>query len=196
MDSRIVLRMSLLLAVALGVAGCGSDSDIDPNESARTRSIREKVEADLEADRLKRYAPRIAHATESAAAAPSAARLTVVEGAADAEAAEASNETPFEIGQKLYAANCSSCHGATGASDGPLGATLVPKPAQHNDGSYMNGLSNDYVFKVIKEGGAAVGKSGMMAPWGTSLSDDKIWGLVEFVRSLAKPPYEGPAVES
>ncbi len=192
MDSRIVLRMGLLLIVALGVTGCGSDSDIDPNESARTRSIREKVEADMEEDRLKRFAPRIAHATASAAAAPSAALITVVEGAA--EIVEVSSATPFEVGEKLYAANCSSCHGAAGGSDGALAASLVPKPSMHNDGGYMNALSNDHIFKVIKEGGAAVGKSNMMAPWGTSLSDDKIWGLVEFVRSLANPAYEGPSV--
>lgn len=195
MDSRIIVRMSLLLIATLGVAGCGSDSEIDPNESERTRSIREKVQADLEADRLKRFAPRIAHATEGAAAAPSAARLTVVENAPGAEVVvEVSNATPFEVGEKLYAGNCASCHGATGGSDGPIASSLVPKPSQHNDGVYMNALSNDYIFKVIKEGGAAVGKSGMMAPWGTSLSDDEIWGLVEFVRSLATPAYEGPSV--
>ena len=192
MDSRIVLRMSLGIALALGVVSCGSDGELDPNESARTRSIREKVQADMEADRLKRFAPRIAHATESAAASPSAARITVVEGAVEA-VAEVSNATPFEIGEKLYGSNCSSCHGASGGSDGPLAATLVPKPSQHNDGEYMNVLSNDYLFKVIKEGGASVGKSGMMAPWGTSLSDDEIWGLVEFVRSLATPAYEAPS---
>ncbi|MFK7897059.1 MAG: cytochrome c [Myxococcota bacterium] len=199
MDSRIVLRMGLLFVLALGVAGCGSDSEIDPNESARTREIRDKVRADLEADRLKRLAPRIAHATESAASSATAALITevaAVDGAENAaEAADAmSDATPLEIGEKLYAANCSSCHGVAGGSDGPIAATLVPKPSQHNDGGYMNALSNDYIFQVINEGGAAVGKSAMMAPWGTSLSDDEMWGLVAFVRSLASPPYEGPEI--
>lgn len=196
MDSRIVLKMGLLFVLALGVAGCGSDSEIDPNESERTRAIRDKVRADMEEDRLKRLAPRIAHATESAASSATAALITVVEGgdeAADADA-EVSNLTPMEIGEELYAANCSSCHGVAGGSDGPLAATLQPKPSQHNDGGYMNALSNDYIFKVINEGGAAVGKSAMMAPWGTSLSEDEMWGLVAFVRSLANPPYEGPGI--
>jgi mono/diheme cytochrome c family protein len=55
----------------------------------------------------------------------------------------------------------------------------------------MNALSNEHLFKVIKEGGPAVGKSPLMAPWGGTLSDEQIWDVVAFVRSLAQPPYEG-----
>jgi mono/diheme cytochrome c family protein len=56
----------------------------------------------------------------------------------------------------------------------------------------MNALSNEHLFKVIKEGGAAVGKSPLMAPWGGALSDDQIRDVVAYVRSLAHPPYTGP----
>jgi mono/diheme cytochrome c family protein len=55
----------------------------------------------------------------------------------------------------------------------------------------MNALSNEHLFKVIKEGGQAVGKSPLMAPWGGTLTDAQIWDVVAFVRSLAKPPYPG-----
>ena len=56
----------------------------------------------------------------------------------------------------------------------------------------MNALSNEHLFKVIKQGGAAVGKSPMMAPWGGSLKDEQIRDVIAFVRSLADPPYDGP----
>ena len=94
-------------------------------------------------------------------------------------------------GATLYAANCASCHGPRGDGDGPVAAALVPKPAKHHDGAYMNALTNEHLFKVIKEGGPAVGKSPMMAPWGGVLSDAQIWDVVAFVRSLADPPYTG-----
>ena len=94
-------------------------------------------------------------------------------------------------GAALYATNCSTCHGPGGDGDGPAAAALVPKPAKHSDGAYMNALTNEHLFKVIKEGGAAVGKSPLMAPWGGTLNDAQIWDLVAFVRSLAKPPYTG-----
>jgi len=95
-------------------------------------------------------------------------------------------------GAAHYQTLCSSCHGPRGAGDGPAGQGLDPRPARHDDGAYMNALSNEHLFKVIKEGGAAVGKSPLMAPWGGALSDDQIRDVVAFVRSLADPPYSGP----
>ena len=94
-------------------------------------------------------------------------------------------------GAALYAANCASCHGPRGDGDGPVAVALVPKPAKHHDGTYMNVLTNEHLFKVIKEGGPSVGKSPLMAPWGGMLSDAQIWDVVAFVRSLADPPYSG-----
>ena len=82
-----------------------------------------------------------------------------------------------------------------GQGDGPLSAGLQPQPAKHADGSYMNTRSNDYIYKVISEGGASVGKSAMMAPWGTSLSENEITSVVGFIRTLAEPAYEGDLPE-
>jgi mono/diheme cytochrome c family protein len=95
-------------------------------------------------------------------------------------------------GATHYQTLCASCHGPRGAGDGPAGQALDPRPAHHDDGPYMNALSNEHLFRVIKEGGAAVGKSPMMAPWGGALSDDQIRDVVAFIRTLADPPYTGP----
>lgn len=89
-------------------------------------------------------------------------------------------------GAPLYATYCSSCHGATGAGDGPVSAGLNPKPAAHTDAAYMGALSDEHIFKVTKEGGPSVGKSPLMAPWGGTLSDAQIHDLVAFVRTLAQ----------
>ena len=43
---------------------------------------------------------------------------------------------------------------------------------------------------MISEGGAAVGKSPLMAPWGGTLNDEQIEDVVAFIRSLADPPYQ------
>jgi mono/diheme cytochrome c family protein len=116
--------------------------------------------------------------------------------AAPAAAAPGAAHTPGSAdparGAAIYAQSCTNCHGPRGAGDGPLAASLDPKPAHHNDGAYMNALSNEHLFKVVKEGGASVGKSPLMAPWGGMLSDAQIWDVVAFVRTLASPPYTGP----
>lgn len=119
------------------------------------------------------------------AAAPAPAPATAAAAPASGGSADAARGGP------LYATNCSSCHGPKGEGDGPVGLALVPKPAKHSDGAYMNPIPNEQLFKTIKEGGAAVGKSPMMAPWGGVLTDAQIWDVVAFVRSLATPPYPG-----
>jgi protein SCO1/2 len=92
-------------------------------------------------------------------------------------------------GQSDYALYCASCHGPGGDGDGPMAGSLKPKPAKHSNGEYMNPLTDEYLFQVVHEGGASVGKSPMMAGWGGTLSDEQVLGLVAFMRSLAEPPY-------
>jgi mono/diheme cytochrome c family protein len=119
--------------------------------------------------------------------------------AAPAEGAAVGAGSPFaciagnaEAGKAKYATLCASCHGATGAGDGVASAGLNPKPAHHNDGNYMNPLSNEHLVKVISEGGPAVGKSAGMAPWGAALGTQGVLDVVAFVRTLANPPYACP----
>jgi mono/diheme cytochrome c family protein len=95
-------------------------------------------------------------------------------------------------GAVQYQTLCASCHGPRGAGDGPAGQALTPRPAHHNDGAYMNALTNEHLFQVIKEGGASVGKSPAMAPWGGALSDAQIRDVIAYIRTLADPPYTGP----
>jgi mono/diheme cytochrome c family protein len=132
------------------------------------------------------------------AAAPEApsAPAPPVGGAPTAGSAAAPTAAPSPAdparGKPLYAMYCASCHGVHGDGDGPVAASLNPKPARHSDGRYMNGLSNGHLFQVIKNGGASVGKSPLMAPWGGTLDDAQIRDVIAYVRTLAKPPYEGP----
>jgi len=106
-----------------------------------------------------------------------------------APAEGAAVEADPAAGKADYQIFCASCHGPTGDGDGPVAQALDPKPAKHSDGNYMNPLEDEYLFQVIKFGGASVGKSPMMAPVGGSLSDQQIRNVIAFIRSLADPPY-------
>ena len=110
--------------------------------------------------------------------------------AADTMAAATPGD-PVARGTAHYKMLCATCHGEDGCSPGPGAAGLDPQPAKHCDGNYMNKLTDEHLFKVIKEGGASVGKSPLMAPWGGTLTDDQIRDVVAFLRSIAKPPYKG-----
>jgi mono/diheme cytochrome c family protein len=95
-----------------------------------------------------------------------------------------------DAGKQLYQQRCTPCHGPDGKANTPTAQALNPKPRDHTDGTYMNQLSNDQLFKVIKQGGTAVGKSPIMPPQ-TDLNDKQIQDIIVFVRSLAVPPYKG-----
>ena len=49
----------------------------------------------------------------------------------------------------------------------------------------MGSLSDEYLYQVISKGGASVGKSPLMAPWGAVLSDEQIRDVLAFVRLLS-----------
>lgn len=83
-------------------------------------------------------------------------------------------------GKAKYDLFCVACHGATGKGDGPAGAALNPKPADFA----ATKLADADLFKIIKEGGAAVGRSAMMISWKASLTDDDINNVIAYIRAL------------
>lgn len=97
-----------------------------------------------------------------------------------------------KAGKAKYDANCVGCHGATGKGDGAAAAALNPKPQDHTDGKIMNVLTDKYLFDIIKGGGKAVQKAPIMPAASKKLSDQDIWDMVAYIRSLANPPYKPP----
>ena len=130
---------------------------------------------------------------------PSEAPATMQPAPAPASAVPSTPSAPpvpgdASRGAAAYASYCASCHGLRGDGDGPVAAALDPRPAKHSDGAYMNSLSDEHLFRIIKEGGPAAGKSPLMAAWGGSLSDAQIRDAVAYIRSLADQPYiAGPS---
>jgi mono/diheme cytochrome c family protein len=88
-------------------------------------------------------------------------------------------------GKVIYGQFCAVCHGAAGKGDGPTAATLFPKPADHTDPARMKELSDEQIYRTIDGGGAAVGKSPLMPPWGGALNPQDIKDVLAYVRSLS-----------
>ncbi len=88
-------------------------------------------------------------------------------------------------GQTDYRTYCAPCHGMLGQGDGPLAGMLTPRPARHDDLAFMGAQSDQYLFRLLKDGGPALGKSALMGAWGRILSEQRIRDLVGFVRTLS-----------
>jgi len=85
-----------------------------------------------------------------------------------------------------YKDSCADCHGASGKGDGPKAAKLKTKAADYTNCAEMKKLDDDYMFKIIKNGGESLGKPKDMADFGKAYDDDEIKGLVAYVRSFCK----------
>jgi len=94
-------------------------------------------------------------------------------------------------GHKIFSRYCTPCHGETGAGNGYNASNLDPSPRDltDSDEEYMVKLDNDEIFEVLKLGGYGVDLSGGMPVWGKVFSEEELWSLVAYVRTLH--PNEG-----
>jgi mono/diheme cytochrome c family protein len=96
-------------------------------------------------------------------------------------------------GKRIFYEKCVWCH-ADSTPAGPSNrSNLNPAPPLINDGATLNPLSDAYLENVITLGGAAMGKSAIMPPWGRTLTQEDIRALVAYIRAVAQPPYQRPA---
>ncbi len=60
--------------------------------------------------------------------------------------------TAAEMGKKVYANACASCHGLKGDGNGPVGANLNPKPRNLVNDKFKNGDKPQQVLASITKG--------------------------------------------
>ena len=90
----------------------------------------------------------------------------------------------IEAGEELFATYCATCHGESGAGDGPAAAGLDPKPADLGDGMMMRELRDGYLFWRITKGGTMEPFNSAMPAWEEGLTEEQRWQLVTFIHSL------------
>jgi len=95
-------------------------------------------------------------------------------------------------GKRVFYQYCVWCH-ADATPAGPSNrSNLNPTPPLANDGAVFNSLGDDFMRNIITLGGSAVGKSGLMPPWGKTLRPDDIDAVIAFYRAIAQPAYQVP----
>lgn len=86
-------------------------------------------------------------------------------------------------GKSWYSrAGCEACHGKRGDGNGPAGAALNPKPP--NFCGPTKHPTDHLKFKMIAEGGARMGHSSLMPPYGSVLDQEAISNIVAYIHSL------------
>lgn len=92
----------------------------------------------------------------------------------------------LQAGKELYLREakpmaCAMCHGKKGEGKGPVSGNMVPPARDFSCGAMMREISDGQLFWITKNGSPG---TGMIAY--PELSDDEIWRLVHYIRSLAK----------
>jgi mono/diheme cytochrome c family protein len=90
--------------------------------------------------------------------------------------------TNLNEGKSLFAANCASCHGDTGAGNGPAAGALAPSPTNF----HLKKPTEERAWEVLENGVPGTA----MPPWRSQLNTDQRHALVVFVRSLYGTPQE------
>lgn len=137
---------------------------------------------------------KVVGATASTAAAPDATTATArpATTAADVPATALVNPvaaTPASIasGKRAYDTLCASCHGnlAQGATNAGISISIIEEgrgtqPPDLIDAQADHGSTDGEVFTVIKRGLPPT----MMPGFGSQLSDEEIWSMVNYLRTL------------
>ena len=86
-------------------------------------------------------------------------------------------------GKGLFRKYCRECHGPKGDGNSDMVDFLSTPPADLTDDEWQHGSTDGEIFVVIRDG-----VSEDMEPWDERLSEEEIWHLVNFLKTLSAKP--------
>jgi len=89
----------------------------------------------------------------------------------------------LEIGRRIYAKDCASCHGASGRADTEAAKVLKPAPSSLSDPIRLARLDDGRLYLAIFRGRPGTAMGG----WREILDPAEIIDLMRYVRTLAAP---------
>ena len=106
------------------------------------------------------------------------------------DAKKLKNPTPatpqsVQAGQMIFQKSCSVCHGPMGKGDGAIVPSLKPeatRPPDLTDATWGHGSTDGEIFVTIRDG---IGPKFEMKGQKGKLTDQEIWNVLNYVRSLA-----------
>ena len=92
--------------------------------------------------------------------------------------------------KKMFGYDCAMCHGSSGDGKGDMVESMKLTMKDWREPASLSALSDGEMFEIITKG------KGKMTGEGDRLPADKVWQMVNYVRSLAKKGGAPPADES
>ena len=92
--------------------------------------------------------------------------------------------------KKMFGYDCAMCHGAAGDGKGDMVESMKLTVKDWRDPQSLAGMTDGELYEVITKG------RGKMTGEGDRLPPDKVWNMVNYVRSLAKKGEGAKAAEA
>ncbi len=89
-------------------------------------------------------------------------------------------------GEALYREKCVLCHGGQGEGWDWTKKVVQPPVPVPDLAQVVPGRDDDYLFAIVRDGGEAVGRTRFMPAFGFQLSDQEVWDLVAYLRTLRR----------
>ena len=89
--------------------------------------------------------------------------------------------------KKVFGYDCAMCHGEHGDGKGDLVGSMGLKMKDWNDPSALAGITDGEMFDIIAKG------KGKMVGEGDRVPPEKIWQLVDYVKTFSKKGAQKPA---
>lgn len=154
------LRLAILLALSLFLAGCTLAGDITPPPGLATAQAGEPLPATT--------------------AAPAATDATSAPVATQPSAVTAPTGVDPARGQPIWLEKCAPCHGTTGQSDGAMVSNLPSPPPQLGDPAVARDARPADWYDVV-----TTGRMDKLMPAFASLSDADRWNVVAYALTLS-----------
>ena len=100
--------------------------------------------------------------------------------------AVAAPESPGNVvaGRALFVRRCAMCHGEKADGQSKLAPMLNPRPAN----LLASKLDSTARNRIVRSGGAAVGRSPVMPNWTAELTETELRDVIAYVASIAPSP--------
>lgn len=102
-----------------------------------------------------------------------------------------------KLGKEVSDRYCRACHDPESTPErvSNLDNLAPPLPHQFTDGNTLNNMSDSDLLKIIADGGPALGKSPQTPAYRNTLTQAQIKAVVAYIRAIADPPYQAPAIQ-
>ena len=96
---------------------------------------------------------------------------------------QAGTKPTERVGRAIFKSYCSLCHGENGEGDGKM-AKIIKNPPPFN--LTLSRAPDEYLMQIITKGGAAMGRSARMPPWGEQFSETERKSIILFIKTLRR----------